>query len=197
MGRAGFLMFEPIRHRGSLFGRTVDGLTQAPIPGVAVTIIEGPPAWLARRAALQSARQTARTDRHVTDGNGQFKYLDLPPGTYRLQTPHNGTRYAAATANVTVAAATTIVDLVLAPTTLVGVVQACNAASPLAMVRVRVVDSGEVSYTAQDGHYTLSPLEAGNRTIELSAQRYVTATQVVTLQTGQTTTVPPITLTRS
>jgi hypothetical protein len=110
-----------------------------------------------------------------------------------------GTRYAAATGTATVAASgATALDLALAPTALTGVVQASAPAGPLAMARVRVVDSGEVAYTIADGTYMLSPLEPGtNRQIEITAQRYVAATIAVTLAAGQTTTAPPITLTHT
>lgn len=197
MGRSGFLTFEAIRHRGSLLGRTIDGRTQAPVAGVEVTLVDGPAAWLTRCAALHDARPLARPDRYFTDGNGQFRYLDLPPGTYRLAAALGGTRYAPGTATATVGTVTAIVDVALPPTALTGVVQAGSPPLPLAMVRVRVVDTGEVTYTAADGRYVLSPLEAGDRTLELSAARHATATLPVTLHAGQTTTTSPFTLTRS
>ena len=66
------------------------------------------------------------------------------------------------------------------------------------MARVRFADSDDLGYTAADGSYTLSPIEAGtNRALEVSAQNFITTTQAVTLSQGQTTTAVIITLNHS
>lgn len=194
---AGFLGLERVSHRGALVGRAVDALTQAPLPGVAVAIVSGPAAWTARRDALRAGRPQLQPERYVTDADGFFKYLDLPAGSYVLQAALPGPRYGVASATVTVATTSAAsITLSLAPTALTGVVNANTPAGPLAMVRVRVVDSGELTYTTANGSYTLSPLESGtNRRIEISAQRYAAVTITVTLPIGQTTTRAPITLT--
>ena len=108
-------------------------------------------------------------------------------------------RYAAATVTASVvASAAASAEILLAPTAVTGSVSTGTPAGPLAMVRVRMLDSGEVTFTAADGSFTLSPVEPGSaRVIELSAQGYVTATRTVTLPQGQTTTTSAITLLHS
>lgn len=179
--KPGTLALDPIGHRAALVGRAIDALSKVPLAGIALRIVDGPAAWQARFRGH---------DRMVTNGDGWYRYLDLPAGTYRIEaTPPSG-RYATAQRSVAVVAAgAATADLELAPTALTGIVSADTPNKPLAMARVRVVDSGEVTYTAGDGSYTLSPLDPGtDRTIELSAQRYVTSIQQVTLELGKTKT---------
>ncbi len=67
MTRPGFQPIDKIVHRAALVGRTVDKRTLAPLAGVVVTITGGPPAWLARVAALQQGQPAARPDQKTTD----------------------------------------------------------------------------------------------------------------------------------
>ena len=198
MTRPGFLAIDLITHRAALVGRAIDQRAQTPLAGVEVVITNGPAAWNARLAALQQGQPGARPDRYVTDANGFFRWLDLPAGAYTLSAAVPGTRYAAATAAATVVATTVVsAELALVPTTVTGIVRGA-AAVPLAMARVRFADSDDVSYTASDGSFTLTPVEAGtNRALEVSAQNYNTTIQPVTLSQGQTTTAATITLTHS
>jgi hypothetical protein len=195
----GFLSIDPITHRAALVGRVLDKLDQRPLPEVTVEIIDAPAAYQARLATLRQGRPSARPDRLVTDGHGLFRWLDLPAGTYTLRASRSGTRYAIATTTASVVASTAAsAELLLVPTAVTGTVSADTPAGPLAMVRVRMLDSGEVTFSAADGSFTLSPLEPGAaRVIELTAQRYLTATRTVRLQQGQTTTTPTITLLHS
>jgi hypothetical protein len=196
---AGFLSIDPITHRAALVGRVIDRLTQRPLSNVTLEIIDAPAAHKARLATLRQGRPQARPDRLMTDDHGLFRWLDLPVGAYTLRASLAGTHYAVATTTASVVAnAAASAELLLAPTAVAGSVSADKPAGPLAMVRVRMLDSGEVTYTAADGSFTLSPVEPGAaRVIELSAQRYVTATRTVMLQQGQTTTAPAITLLHS
>ena len=195
----GFLSIDPIAHRAALVGRVIDKLDQSPLPGVTVEIIDAPAAYKSRLATLRQGRPSARPDRLATDDNGLFRWLDLPVGTYTLRASLSGARYAVATTTASVVAnAAASTELPLAPTAVTGSVSADKPAGPLAMVRVRMLDSGEVTYAAADGSFVLSPVEPGAaRVIELSAQRYITATRTVGLQQGQTTTAPAITLLHS
>jgi hypothetical protein len=195
----GFLSVDPITHRAALVGHVLDKLDRRPLPEVTVEIIDAPAAYQARLATLRQGRPSARPDRLVTDRHGLFRWLDLPAGTYTLRASLSGTRYAIATTTASVVANTAAsVEVLLAPTAVTGAVSADSPAGPLAMVRVRMLDSGEVTFSAADGSFTLSPLEPGAaRVIELSAQRYITATRTLTLQQGQTTTTPTITLLHS
>lgn len=197
MTRAGYQAIDKIVHRAALVGRVLDQRTQQPLAGAAVAITVGPPAWTARVAARQQGQPTARPDLTTTDGDGFYRWLDLPPGAYTLSAALPGTRYAAAAGSVSlVAAAVGTLELRLAPTSVTGIVKAGAPAAPLAMVRVRFADSDDVGYTAADGSYTLSPIEVGtDRALEISAQNFITTTQPVTLSQGQTTTAATITLT--
>ena len=188
MTRAGFLAIDRISHRASIAGLVGDG--QVALAGVQVVISDGPAAWKSRVAALQQGRRAARPDLAISNGDGFFSWLDLPAGAYTLEAAAPDPRYAAATATATVTADAppATVSLVLVPTRLVGSVSADKPPGPLAMARVRLVDSNEVTFTAADGTFALSPIEPGSdRALEVSAQRYATAMVHVTLQTGQTT----------
>jgi hypothetical protein len=197
--RPGFLSIDPITHRAALVGRVIDKLTQTPLARVPIEIIDAPAAYKSRLATLRQGRPDARPDRLITDDGGLFRWLDLPAGAYTLRASAPDTRYADATATANVAAsAAASAELALAPTAVTGSVRADNPAGPLAMVRVRMLDSGEITFAASDGSFTLSPVEPGAaRIVELSAQRYVTATRTVALSRGQTTTVSAITLLHS
>jgi hypothetical protein len=193
------LSIDPITHRAALVGRVLDQLDQRALPNVTVEILDFPDAYKSRLATLRQGRPGARPERLVTDGNGAFRWLDLPAGAYTLRASLSDPRYAAVTVTASVAAdkpAST--GIALAPTAVTGTVSADRPAGPLAMVRVRMLDSGEVTFTAADGSFTLSPVEPGERrVVELSAQGYVTATRTVALQQGQTIPTPAITLLHS
>jgi hypothetical protein len=195
----GFLSIDRITHRAALVGHVVDKLDQRPLPDVIVAIIGAPAAYEARLATLRQGRPDASPDRLVTDDHGLFRWLDLPVGSYTLRASLPGTRYAIATATADVIAGTAAsAEILLVPTAVTGTVSADNPAGPLALVRVRMLDSGEVTFAAADGRFTLSPVEPGaSRVIEFTAQRYVTATQTVMLAQGQTTTAPAIILLHS
>jgi hypothetical protein len=195
-----FLTIDKISHRAALVGRVLDPLSQRVIAGAQVVITSGPAAWTEKLAALQSGRPSLRPDVAVSDSFGFYRYLDLPEGAYALSAtiPGAGTRYAASvTGNATVVlTAAVTLDFAFAPTAVTGLVKASAPAGPLPLARVRVVDSGEITHTASDGTYTLSPVEAGtNRVIEFSAQRYVTASLQVTVAQGTTTTASTVTIT--
>jgi hypothetical protein len=193
------LSIDRITHRAALVGWVFDKLDQRVLPNVTVEIIDAPAAYKARLATLRQGRPGATPERIMTDGNGAFRWLDLPVGDYTLRASLSDPRYAAATATASVTAdRPAAAELALAPTAVTGIINADKPAGPLAMVRVRMLDSDESTFSAADGSFTLSPVEPGAaRIIELSAQGYVTATRTVTLQQGQVTTMPAITLLHS
>jgi len=199
MTRSGFLAIELITHRAAIVGRAIDQRAQTPLPGVEVVITSGPAAWTARLAALHQGHPDARPDRMISDGNGFFRWLDLPAGSYALRAALPGTRYGVATGTLDVVASGPVsAALALPPTAVTGLIKGGAPAQPLAQARVRFADSDDTTYSAADGSFTLSPVEAGsNRVLEVSAQNHVTATQTVTLSQGQTVTAATITLTHS
>ena len=195
----GFVSIDPIRHRAALVGRVIDQRTQDPLANATVEITDAPAAYKARLATLRQGRPAARPDVIATGDGGVFRWLDLPAGTYTLRASLSDPRYAAVTMEATVTAdAVACADLLLAPTAVTGNVSADQPLNPLAMARARMLDSGEVTFTAADGSFTLSPVEPGAaRIIEFSARGYITATRTVVLPQGQTTAAPAITLLHS
>lgn len=193
---SGFLPIDKITHRAALAGRVLDGLDQRPLPDVLVEIVGAPDAYRARLEALRQGQPGATPHRLATDRNGAFRWLDLPAGTYTLRASLSDPRYAAVTVEASITAdAVAWADIGLAPTAVTGTVSAGEPPGPLAMARARMLDSGEVTFTAADGSFTLSPVEPGAaRVIEFSARGYITATLTVALQPGQTTAAPAITL---
>jgi hypothetical protein len=197
--RAGFLAVDRIAHRAALVGRVIDGLSSEPLSRAQIEIIAAPVAYQTRLAWLREARPDAAPDRLLVDANGAFRWLDLPPGVYTLRASVSGTRYAATTTTVTVgAAAVASAELRLPPTAITGVIKADQPAGALAMACVRLSGSGETTYTAADGTFTLSAIEPGTtRMISATAKRYAGVTRTVAILQGQTTTIPTITLTHS
>lgn len=195
----GMLSIDRITHRAALVGRVIDRLDQRVLSQATVEIIDAPAAYKARLAGLRQGRPAASPDRIVTDGDGAFHWLDLPAGDYTLRASLSDPRYAAATVTASVTAdRPASAELALAPTAVTGTIGADRPAGPLAMVRVRMLDSGEIAFTAADGGFTLSPVEPGAaRVLQLTAQGYATATRTVTLPQGQVTTMPAITLLHS
>jgi hypothetical protein len=148
----------------------------------------------ARRAAVAE-----RPDRTRTASDGHFHFLDLPDGQYTLTAslPGAGSRYGTAQVEATVSRdaegniSMVTADIALPPTTIRGrVVDQDN--NPVGMAEVRVVGSGERTFSNADieapteiqGQYRLTGLEAGKRTVLVSARGYTTATQTVQLTQG-------------
>lgn len=195
----GMLSIDRITHRAALVGRVIDKLDQRVLPQSTVEIIDAPAAYKSRLATLRQGQPGASPNRIATDSNGAFRWLDLPAGDYTLRASLSDPRYAAVTVTASLPADKLVsAELALVPTAVTGTVGADKPAGPLAMVRVRMLDSGESTFSAADGSFTLSPVEPGAaRVIELSAQGYATATRTVALQQGQVTTTPAITLLHS
>jgi hypothetical protein len=193
-----FLEIGPITHRAAVVGRAVDARTREPLSGVRVAITSGPPAWLARLAVLREGRPATVADMIVTTSEGRFRWLDLPAGAYTLTATPSDPRYAPANGTATVAAAPAVIELALAPTALTGIVEGGSPPARLGMARVRFADGAEATHTAEDGTFTLSPVEPGTkRVLEITAARHRAATIVVALQHGVTTAAAPITLSLS
>ena len=120
-----------------------------------------------------------RPDRTLTVEDGHFHFLDLPDGQYTLEAslPGSGTRFGTAQAQATVERAQgkiamAAADIALPPTTLKGRITSQNQNKPVFMAQVRVKGSGESAFTDSNGCYLLAGLEAGNRTLLVSATGY-------------------------
>ncbi len=160
---------EHIRHQVAIAGRVADAQTGASLAGALVTLANAP-----------SQPPT------LTAPDGRFHFLDLPDGTYTVAAslPGSGTRYGAAQATVTVARDAqgniklAAADIALPSTTVKGQITGQGNA-PVMMAQVRVKGSGETSFSDAQGNYVLTAVEAGNRTIVVTAQGYQAATQTV------------------
>jgi len=195
---------EPTRHQVAIAGKATDGRTGKPIGGARVEIVDAPPeftAWLAIQAQRHGARwagMAERPDRTRTAADGHFHFLDLPDGDYTLTTslPGSGSRYAMAQADGTVSRDAEgninmlVADIALRPTALEGRVTDQATGDPVVMAEVRMKGSGERTFSeARDetkGRYLLVGLEAGERTVVVSAQGHDTVTRTVPLSRGDT-----------
>lgn len=172
--------WEKIRHQVAIAGRVINPQTQQPIAGARVRITDPPP------AATPGAEQLFRT---ATAANGHFHFLDLPDGTYTLQTslPSAGSRYGAGQAEAVVTREAAVspdeepriifnaVDIDLPPTTLQGNVTGTGGA-PVVLAKVRIQGSGEQTFSDNQGHYRLIGLETGDlETEERERRALVTA----------------------
>jgi hypothetical protein len=199
-----WLKIEPTRHQVAIAGRVTDARTGKPIGGARVEIVGAPPeftAWLAiqaRRHGTRWAGMAERPDRTRTAADGHFHFLDLPDGDYTLiaSLPGSGTRYDTAQADARVSRdaggniAMATANVALPPTALEGSITDQATGDPVAMAEVRVKGSGECTFSeARDetrGRYLLVGLEAGERTIVVSAQGYGTVTRTAPLSRGDT-----------
>jgi hypothetical protein len=119
--------------------------------------------------------------------------MDLPAGDYTLTAslPGGGSRYGTATARVSLVPdslghATAVdslgqlvlatADMALPPTTikgrLTGPPASDGTAQGVAMAEIRIRGSGERAWSDGEGDYSLSGLEAGERTVVISARGY-------------------------
>ncbi|CAG1003693.1 hypothetical protein MYXO_03226 [Myxococcaceae bacterium] len=165
---------ERVRHQVAIAGRITDAQTGRAIAGAEVRLTAVPPA-LTTPGLLASLHTAA---------DGHFHYLDLPDGSYTLSIslPEAGSRYGTAWQQVAVSRTVqgkinlATADIPLPPTTIKG--QITNPGNaPIVMAEIRVRGSGEKTFSDGQGRYVLSGLEAGARTILVSAQGFQTATE--------------------
>jgi hypothetical protein len=86
-------------HFVSIAGRVVDGVSKKPLEGALIEIIDGPPEYDQRLAAIKGDpdwwRRPNRPDRTYSRAYGMFVFVDLPDGDYRVRVslPAQGSRY--------------------------------------------------------------------------------------------------------
>jgi hypothetical protein len=177
-----------VRHQVGIAGRITDKSKDKPLSGARVTI--------------RSDAGTAMTV--TTPPDGRYHALDLPDGAYTISAslPGTGSRYGTAQTTATVSRmpqgriVMATADLSLPPTTVQGNVTTAGGASVF-MAEVRIQGSGERTFSDQDGGYTLSGVEAGSRTLLVSAQGFKPASRTVQLDQAGAVVKADVTLTNS
>lgn len=185
---------EVIRHQVAIAGQVTNAQTGRSLEGVRVEITAAPAAFTdflkLRKIQFEQSweKMAERPDRTNTMADGSFRFLDLLDGQYKLTAslPGAGSRYGRADAIVTVTRdsqgkiARAAAQIALPPTTIKGKITA-QGAGALQMAEVRVKGSGESTFSDAQGQYLLVAVEAGARTVLVSAQAFQQASQAVTL----------------
>ncbi len=184
------ITWEVARHRVAIAGSATDAETGKALRGARVEITSAPASfdeWLALHAGQFGdwEGRPERPDRARTAADGHFHFLDLPPGDYTLSAslPGSGSRYGGATAELTLLpdslgnAVLEAVDLALPPTTvkgsLAGPPDSLGEADAVVMAEVRLEGSGERTWSDGQGNFSLAGVEAGERTVVISARGFV------------------------
>jgi hypothetical protein len=180
-------------------GRVVDALSGQPLAGARVEITSAPAAFLelvglravaAKAAGELWAALAERPDRTRTARDGHYHFLDLPAGAYTLSAslPAAGSRYGTATVFQTLTADSlgnvglTSADLALPPTAVQGKVSSlASLPGAVPMAEITLGGSGERTYSDALGAYRLAGIEAGARTVLVSARGFAPQSQAVTL----------------
>jgi Carboxypeptidase regulatory-like domain len=184
----------------SIFGVVTDAQTNIPLAGADVLLTVYPAAFqnvlTVGMEGFGGGWSTAleRPDRTQSNFNGEFRFLNLPDGNYTLSVtlPGTATRYGTGTATAAVASPSpTIANLTLPPTAVVGTVQGKvgSTTAPVTLAFVSFLHSDENTYSDINGAYLFNAVEAGPRSLIVSAQGFPTQTIATTLQQGITTTI--------
>jgi hypothetical protein len=188
------IRWETVRHQVAIAGRVSDAQINRALRGVLIRITAGPAEFMneLQIRALQYGENWAtmleRPDQTVTAGDGHFHFMDLPNGQYTLNAslPGTGSRYGTAASQATVSrsAAGRIVmavsDTVLPVTAIKGRVTGSGGAA-VVMAKIRVQGSDEQTFSDAQGRYLLTALEAGSRTVLVTAQGYQPSNRNITL----------------
>jgi hypothetical protein len=191
--------WEEIRHQVVIAGQVINAQSGQAIVNARIQITDAPEAftgWLAIYALqFQDRWETLarRPDRVRTAADGAFYFIDLPDGSYTLAAslPGSGTRYGTAQTtvnlsrnsegNVNLATAT----LALPATTISGQITGPaldgEGAASVAMAEIRILGSGERTFSDGSGEYRFTGVEAGERIVRVSALGYQQGEQNVRL----------------
>ncbi len=130
-----------------------------------------------------------RLDRTRSAADGLFYFLDLPDGDYTLvvSLPAAARRYGQAQVTATVSRDShgtiqmVAADVALPPTALEGTI---TAEEPISMAAVRILGSGERTWSDASGYYAFGGLEPGLRTVEFASSGYGIVAETVSLVQG-------------
>lgn len=171
---------EPIRHQAAIIGFVKDKQSERALAGAKVEITKSP-------QDLNLPQQVySRVD-------GLCIFLDLPDGQYTLKAscPYSECRYGTdeKIVNVTRKAQGRIVqatiEFKLPPTTIAGEITVIKSGKvePVVMAEIRILGSGETTYSDAQGKYKLTGIETGRRTVIINAQGFKKSDQQVLLDT--------------
>lgn len=189
---------EQARHQVAIWGVVSSAQSQAALPGLFVTIIEGPSEFMDRVDVLKTlsnaekwARMPERPDRTTTGREGRYHFLDLPDGNYKVKAsfPLRTRRYASVEAASSVTSisnkgreiAPARLDLQLPATTIEGQVTRSDDGVAVAMAEVRLTGSGERAFSNVRGDYRLIGIEYGERKLVATAEGYDVSAATVTI----------------
>ncbi|MFB2772415.1 carboxypeptidase regulatory-like domain-containing protein [Pelatocladus sp. BLCC-F211] len=188
----------------AIAGKVLEGESEKTISGAIVEIIAMPEKFKTQLSlkALQYGsqweRMLERPDRKITTSDGDFHFINLPPGEYLLETflPTSATRYKNGRKTVTVSAVdgkilTTMTEIVLLPTGIKGkITDADEPNKAIINAKVQIQGSRDSTLSDQKGNYRLLGLESsksGEHTVTLtvSAIGYQQVSQSVVIQLGE------------
>jgi hypothetical protein len=184
------MTWTPARHRVAIAGHVTDAVSQKAVVGAEVTILEMPPAF---KQKLQHAGASRTLDKARTGKNGLFYFLDLPDGKYVLvaSLPGAGKRYGNAQQKAKVSrdekgdTKIAFVNLTLQPTVVKGKITGAGHKAGVVMAQVQVKGSGERVFSDLQGEYKLTAIEPGSRTLQVFAQGYRPASEVLLIVPGE------------
>lgn len=167
---------EAVRHRVAIAGSVHDAITQQPIVGAKVEVIE---------PELQT----------LTREDGSFYFLDLPGGQYRLRvsTKTLGSRYETLEnlPEVTVkesleggGALDKSVSVLLSPTCFTGQVTAKSDDAPIVSAKISLRGSENNTLSDSTGQYTLT-VQAGRPTLMATAPGFQLKTRKIAITAGE------------
>ncbi|MCP6760376.1 MAG: carboxypeptidase regulatory-like domain-containing protein [Fischerella sp. CENA71] len=186
-------------------GKVLEGESEKTISGAIVQIIEMPETFKAILSlkALQYSSQwekmLERPDRKITTSDGDFHFINLPPGEYLLETslPASATRYKNGRKTVNISAAvdgkilTTMIEIFLLPTGIKGkITDADEPNQAIINAKVQIQGCRDSTLSDQKGNYRLLGLESsksGQHTVTLivSAIGYQQVSKSLVIQLGE------------
>jgi hypothetical protein len=169
-------------NKGNVKGKVTDAVSSAAIPGARVDAIQG-----------GSSKGTANTD-----ASGDYAISALDPGTYIIQVSAAGYTMKNVTGVVVTAGADTTTNVALSKPSqpgkggVVGTVRESGPNTPVDGATVKLLQgTNEIQsvVTAADGTYSMTNIDPGTYTVEVSKTDYETSTKPATVQADKDTTV--------